>query len=133
MKRGIDYDHVISLFNSIMKRIDYLIDNNYNFDGQVVVFENENYIVNENVTEKIIKERKALTAFTEKLVIEVLEKFGYTIRILLPDPDPFKYGPGSPYGMKDNSGNQYGKPDKLSFCISILQGKEMLYYNTTFK
>jgi hypothetical protein len=109
INRGIEYTDLISLCNSIFE---IRIDNECKFGQDIIIFENENYIVNENITGKVIRQRKALTSFTELVIKDILQKYGYDWVILSPQ------------------GNEYGKgqPDKLCFKLYIKNG--MMYYNT---
>jgi hypothetical protein len=118
-RQGIDYENVISLYNEIMKKIEYHIDDGYFFGNQnVIIFKNENYIVNENVTGKVVKKRKALTNFTELLVNDVLEKLGYSLYICSLTKTDISY-------------SNKVEPDALCFKLGISREKEMLYYSIT--
>ncbi len=90
---GIDYDEVVALHDAIMERIEYFIDNEYTrktdehgrafpHTPKTIVFENENYIVNDGLTGVVVKRRKRLTAFTEPIVSSTLAKYGYEWKII---------------------------------------------------
>ena len=112
--RNIDYKDVVSLHKKIM----WFISKNHNFIGDnVFIFEDENYIVNDDISVNIIKKRKELTSFTELVVRESLKKLGYSWIIVLPDPM-------APIGVKRPHPE---RQDKL--CFKICTENEMLYYS----
>lgn len=117
-KQNIDYNDAIYLANMIMKTIDYNVDDNFKFNQDIIIFRNENYIVDENTTLKTIRKRKKLTEFTEKLVSEELKKLGYNWKILLPPKNDYSMNNDPPFKILNT----------LCFQMNIIQDKEMLYY-----
>ena len=84
-KKDLDYREVVELRGLLLRRIRYVIDNELKVvSDQVFTFENENYDVGEDVTGRIIKKRRELTAFVEQAVRECVLGWGFQFHVVLP-------------------------------------------------
>lgn len=82
----LDYREVVALRELLLCRIFYVIDNELEVGSdQVFIFENENYEVGEDVTGRVIKKRKDLTAFVEQAVQECVLGWGFQFHVVLYD------------------------------------------------